>query len=139
MALSARLYNYLQANPIGEVYAAPSDVELDSKNVFEPDIYYVSRERAHILTAQGASGAPDLVVEILSPSTARLDLEKKRMVYLRAGVRELWFIWPSRAEIAIQRSDGRGGEEPERIVGRGEMLSTPLLPGLEIAVAELFA
>ena len=89
IALSARIYNYLQAHPIGEVYTAPSDVELDAGNVFEPDLYFVSRERAGILTTQGASGAPDLVVEILSPSTARLDLEKKREVYLRSGVREL--------------------------------------------------
>lgn len=138
VALLGQLYNYLKAHPIGEVYVAPSDVELDSKNVFEPDIYYVSRERAHILTRQGASGAPDLVVEILSPSTARLDLEKKRAVYLRAGVRELWFIWPSRAEVAVQWSEEWPDGESERVLRSGEVLATPILPGLEIAVAELF-
>ncbi len=138
MVLGNRLYNYLRAHPIGKVYAAPSDVELDSGNVFEPDIYYVSRERAGILTTQGVTGAPDLIVEILSPSTARLDLEKKRAVYLRAGVRELWFIWPTRSEIVVVGKDGFSGAETERVLKSGDVLSTPLLPGLEIALAELF-
>ncbi len=130
---------YLRTYPRGEVYLSPSDVELDVDNVFEPDIYYVSRERAGILTKQGATGAPDLVVEILSPSTAQLDLEKKRTVYLRAGVRELWFIWPTRSEVTVHRADGQGGVEAERILGDRETLTTPLLQGLEIVVAELFA
>lgn len=133
-----RIRAYLEAHPIGEVYLAPSDVELDGGNVFEPDIYYVSRERVGILTDQGATGAPDLIVEVLSPSTAKLDLEKKRAVYLRSGVRELWFIWPVRSEIVVVRTDGYGGAEPERVLGVDEILMTPLLPGLEIGVVELF-
>ena len=133
-----RIEEYLRARPIGEVYVAPSDVELNEKNVFEPDIYYVSRERSGILTDQGATGAPDLVVEILSPSTARIDLETKRQVYLRAGVRELWFVWPSRAEVAVHVADGGDGTGSEKVFGRGDQLSTPLLAGWKIAVAELF-
>src|SRR5688572_12405065 len=84
MFLAGVLFDYLRKNPIGEVIPAPSDVQLGPEDVFQPDIYYVSRERAGILNEQGADGAPDLVIEILSPSTARLDLERKREVYLRA-------------------------------------------------------
>ena len=70
---------HLRVQPeLGRVYVAPSDVKLDDGNVFEPDVYFVSRERAGILTVQGTEGAPDLVAEVLSPATLRLDREKKR-------------------------------------------------------------
>ena len=63
--LASAIRVYLRVHPeIGRVYIAPSDVTLDEDNVFEPDVYFVSRERAGILTKQGADGAPDLAVEV---------------------------------------------------------------------------
>lgn len=129
---------HLRAHPgVGRVYIAPSDVELNSSNVFEPDVYFVSHERQDILTRQGATGAPDLVVEVLSPSTARLDLEKKRGVYLRAGVREIWFVWPGDARMEIHLP-GTDAEEAARTLRPGDVLTTPLLPGWSLPVAEVF-
>ena len=128
---------YLRLHPgMGRVYIAPSDVKLDEGNVFEPDVYFVSREREGILTDQGATGAPDLVVEVLSPSTLRLDREKKRAVYFRAGVRELWFVLPENRQVEVHRPEVGG--ETVRTVSAGEALTTGILPGWSSPVAELF-
>jgi len=80
------LMRHLDAHPIGEVYLAPFDVYLDDLNAYQPDIVYVSTERKGILEDDGAHGAPDLVVEILSPSTARLDKRKRANCARHPGV-----------------------------------------------------
>lgn len=128
---------HLRASPgLGKVYMAPSDVKLDEANVFEPDLYFVSLERISILTKQGVAGAPDFVVEVLSPSTLRLDREKKRAVYFRAGVREVWFVLPDRQQVEIHLPETRG--EDARRLKVGDLLNTPLLPGWSLEVGELF-
>src|SRR5213075_1732346 len=66
------LRSHLEAHPLGSIHIAPSDVQLTELNIYQPDLYYVSRARRAILTHQGARGAPDLIVEILSPKTAKL-------------------------------------------------------------------
>ena len=101
---------HLRAHPgLGKVRVAPSDVRFDDSNVFEPDVYFVSRERSHILTIPGASGAPDLIVEVLSPSTVRLDREKKRRLYFHFGVREIWFVLPERRRLEVYMPDTEAG------------------------------
>ncbi len=114
---------------------SPSDVELGNGDVYQPDLYYVSRERLGILDKQGAKGAPDLVIEILSPSTARLDREIKRSVYAQAGVRELWLVdlWNDRIE--VHRFPTEPGPAAVAALERNDVLTTPLLPGLTIPVA----
>jgi Uma2 family endonuclease len=78
----------------GEVRGSRTAVRLDDLYVVEPDILFVARERAHIIDERGVFGAPDLVVEILSASTAQYDRGDKFHAYDRAGVRELWLIDP---------------------------------------------
>ncbi len=135
--LAFSIETHLRAFPgTGEVYVAPSDVKLDEGNVFEPDIYFVSREREGILTDQGATGAPDIVVEVLSPSTLRLDREKKRGVYFRAGVRELWFVLPDRRQVEIHLPTLGG--ETVRTLSSGDALTTEILAGWSSPVEELF-
>jgi len=73
--------NYLKNNVIGEAYIAPSDVYLDDENVVQPDIYFVSSNNLSILTEAGADGAPDLIIELLSPSNAYYDLRTKLQLY----------------------------------------------------------
>jgi Uma2 family endonuclease len=70
-----------EAEPVGILYDAPFDVVVTDINVFQPDLAFFSEGRRRFLTDRGAEGAPDLVVEILSPKTAHLDLEQKRLVY----------------------------------------------------------
>ena len=79
---------------LGRIYVAPFDVILSDTEVVQPDLLFVSQERAHIITHANIQGAPDLVVEILSPSTSNRDWTRKREMYARHGVKELWIVDP---------------------------------------------
>jgi Uma2 family endonuclease len=88
------LGTYVEENDLGVVRGSRTAVELAPDEVFEPDILFVARSRRDIIQAKGISGAPDLVIEILSASTALADRGVKLRSYERAGVRELWLIDP---------------------------------------------
>jgi len=131
------LRGYLKRHPRGKVAIAPSDVQLDFVNVHQPDVYFVSNERLGIIQKQGPVGAPDLVVEVLSRSTARLDKGPKLRVYARSGVKELWLVDKERKEVAVYRFAEAISEPVATVRGR-QKLTTPLLPGLKLALAEVF-
>ncbi len=131
---------YLRTNRVGRIYPAPCDVYLDEHNVFQPDILYVSRERASLVAKEGVRGAPDLVVEILSPSSKTLDRRKKQAIYARLGVRELWLIDPDTRTLEVFDLEV-DPEHPaaEYCEGSGpQSFETRLLPGLRIALADVF-
>lgn len=88
------LSNYIDEHALGEARIAPYDVYLDDENVFQPDIVFISNERLHLIEKNGLHGAPDLVIEILSPSTAKFDLQQKKVAYERCGVQEYWIVDP---------------------------------------------
>ncbi len=85
---------YVEDHDLGEVLGSRTPVGLDVDQTFEPDIFFIARERADILESKGVFGAPDLVIEILSAGTVRYDRGPKFRAYERAGVRELWLIDP---------------------------------------------
>jgi Uma2 family endonuclease len=93
--LIGELYDFLKKTKKGTARTAPYDVYLDKKNAFQPDIIFVSNERMHLVKTGGFRGAPDLIIEILSPSTAKYDLQEKKGVYERNGVKEYWIIDPA--------------------------------------------
>jgi len=92
--LTGELRDFIKKNKTGKARVAPYDVYLDAKNAFQPDIVYVSNERTHLIKPNGLHGAPDLVIEILSPSNSKYDLQDKKDVYERSGVKEYWIIDP---------------------------------------------
>jgi Uma2 family endonuclease len=130
--------SYLDHHPLGEIYVAPSDVVFTEDTILNPDIYFVSRARPGILTEQGAEGAPDLVVEVLSPSTARLDLGRKREIYAESGVREMWVVSAETRGVEVYRFAEKANE-PAIVLGEGDTLASPLFPDLTIRISELFA
>jgi Uma2 family endonuclease len=140
-----RLYllisNWLAEHPVGRVYFAPMDVILSTHDVVEPDLLYVSNERAGtLLTGQWVTGAPDLVVEVASPGTRKRDETIKRRVYEEHGVVEYWIVDPEIDVIRVYtRADDRFGRPVELAAERGDVLRTPLLAGLEIPLARVFA
>jgi len=89
------LTNHVDQYDLGEIFVAPYDVFLDRKNAFQPDIIFISKDRLYLIKDDGLHGAPDLVVEILSPSTAKYDMDEKKDVYERYGVKEYWLVDPS--------------------------------------------
>lgn len=93
------LYAYVTAHDLGEVYHAPIDVVLSRTNVTQPDIIFIGRERLDRITAKNVSGAPDLVVEILSPSTSQTDRLVKAQIYARYGVSYYWLLDPDQQEL----------------------------------------
>ena len=128
---------FVEKNGLGEVLYAPCDVVLSERDVVQPDILFIFRERYHIIGEHYIGGAPDLVVEILSPATRTLDREHKRRLYERHGVKEMWIVDPEMKEIEVLRLVG------ERFVlhgryGRDDLLESPLLEGLSFRVNEIF-
>ena len=139
MNLAAILWTYLKDHPIGAVFAAPFDVVFSDVDVVEPDLIYVSLERLHILTSQHARGAPDLAVEILSPGTRMTDEVKKRQLYERFGVGEYWVIDPELNTITVyRRVQDAFVRVAELSAEHADMLTTPLLPGFSVTLAEVF-
>lgn len=94
MKISSQLHDHVTKNQLGEVLVAPLDVHLGQKNVFQPDVLFISNDRLNIIQENGLHGAPDLVIEILSPATGKYDLEEKKDVYERFGVKEYWIVEP---------------------------------------------
>lgn len=94
MSISSQLFFYVSKNQLGEVRVAPYDVYFNKKNVYQPDIVFILKENINKIKEDGLYGAPDLVIEILSPRTAKYDLEDKKDVYERYGVKEYAAVDP---------------------------------------------
>jgi Uma2 family endonuclease len=131
------LQGYLDTHPVGVVYQSPSDVYLTSYDAYQPDLYFVANANAAILTPQGAAGAPDLVVEILSPGTEHYDRELKRKVYAQSGVKEFWLIDPDAKEIHVHHLNPKG-KKPVVVHGVDAQFRSALLPGLLVRAEKVF-
>jgi Uma2 family endonuclease len=138
-ALYLRIANHLEAHSVGEVFLAPFDVVFTKFDVVEPDLLFVSKERLEIVTEKNVEGTPDLVIEVLSESTSRRDLGMKRQMYDRAGVIEYWIADPESETIQVfRRTADRLALATTLARAAGAVLTTPLLPGLEIALFRVF-
>jgi Uma2 family endonuclease len=136
--LEGLLRDYLKRNPIGRFLHAPLDVFLTDTNVYQPDILFISSKNLHLLEEDGVHGAPDLIIEILSPSTSRLDLGAKKRVYARCGVLEFWAIYPPERKVVVY--DFRKSEkEPANTWLETDSFEPQLFPGLRLTVSEIFA
>ena len=124
----------------GRVFMAPLDVLFSKWDVVEPDLLFVAADQEAIITEKNVQGAPAIVVEIASPGTRRRDAQIKRKLFDRGGVREYWIVDPDSNSVLVLRRQEVGsalGEIAE--LTRGDVLTTPLLPGLAIRLNELFA
>jgi Uma2 family endonuclease len=136
LRIALLLRGYVLPRGLGRVAIAPLDVRLSAHDVVQPDVIYISQERAHILLDNGTAGPPDLVVEVLSPSTRETDLGRKRTLYAQSGVREYWVADPITSRLRIYSlGDGRFQEAP----AAGHVLRSVILPELEIDMQQLFS
>ncbi len=131
---------WLEARPIGQIFLAPYDVVFSDFDVVEPDLLYLSNERAaSVITPLHARGVPELVIEIASKGTRKRDETIKRRLYEKAGVSEYWVVDPEIDAVRVYRWEGdRFGRPAEHSREAGDVLTTPLLPGLEIPLARVF-
>lgn len=120
----------------GEVLPAPLDVYLSHTNVVAPDLLFVLKEHLGRFDERKFVGPPDVVIEISSPSTRRIDLGKKRDIYERFAVPEYWFVDLRREVVEVRRLVEERFGVP-RVLVPGEVLSSPNLPGFELAIADL--
>jgi Uma2 family endonuclease len=131
------LEKFVTEHDLGEIFYAPCDVRLDDENVLQPDIMFISKDRLHIIGEKNIHGAPDLVIEILSESTAYRDLVQKKKLYARFGVREYWVVDPGEHFVEMYTLK-QGLYTLWRSYGKEETLETPLLKDLRIILSEIF-
>ncbi len=135
--LGSLMHIFTKANALGRVIFAPYDVVLSETDVVQPDILFVSNERSYIRTPANIQGAPDLVVEIISPSSERRDWRDKRELYARHGVKEYWLIDPINRIIWLMLLR-RGVLEIVGTYGEGDTVSSSALAGFSVKVDDLF-
>ncbi len=123
---------------IGEARISPFDVAIDEHNTFQPDMLFVSNERRQIFDGHGVTGAPDVVVEVLSESTRRRDFTVKLPVYGRSGVREAWMADLRAATVAKYVGDGRAMTLAQ-VYGANDILTSEAMPGVAIELGPIFA
>ena len=134
--INAAFIHYLEAHPIGYALFAPLDVILSEIDVLEPDLLLVLNEHRNILQ-DWVRGAPDLVVEILSPGTVRIDRGPKLRAYARFGVPECWLVDPEEKCVEVYRTAGPTYALHEAFT-ESRSLTSAMLPGFSLAVAEIF-
>ena len=136
--IETALTRQVEEKGLGEVFHAPYDVVLSTENVTQPDILVVCTERLSIIAEANLPGAPDLVIEVLSPGTRQKDLAIKRKIYARFGVQEYWIVDPDAATVEVLTLEEAGYITAGMCRG-SDRLSSPLLPDLNLSLNEIFA
>ena len=132
--LQHQLYTQIELQGRGVVYNAPVDVQLTDHDIVQPDLVVVLAARTRMITPTKIKGVPDLVVEILSPSTASNDLALKRQLYERTGVTEYWIADPDNHTLTqLELVDGRYADRPA-----GDEVRLSVLEGVSVRLAEVW-
>lgn len=134
MRLSAWLFQHANEHG-GEALSGPTDVVLGESDVVVPDVLYITAASRARIGKTHIDGPADIIIEVSSPSTRRLELVSKRDLYARMLVPEYWFIDLDADRIEVYRLDP--GYDHPVLLGRGETLTSPLLPGLALRVDDV--
>ena len=124
------------ASGFGEMFQSPYDARLSPHNIVQPDLLVIGRSQMQLLTEHRFEGAPELVIEVISPSSELYDRVRKASLYMEAGVREYWIVDPSRKRIVIHRP--RAGVSDVEVIASGYAVSR-IIPGFTIEFDALFA
>src|SRR4030066_1634342 len=130
VTLTNIMVNYVRKNKLGTVYCAPFDILFSEEDIVQPDIIFVSNKNKKIITKDNIKGSPDLLVEILSPSTSKRDMGIKKKLYARHGVREYWIVDPKRETFDVFRL--KGCEFEGKRYGVQDYLSSDVIKDLTI-------
>jgi len=131
------LIQYVEKNNLGEILYSPIDVYFSEEDVFQPDIIFISKERLNIIGETKIKGAPDLIIEILSPSTAYYDLGRKYEVYEKNGVKEYWIVHPERKSIEIYQNQ-EGQFKLIKMAKEKDTVNSSLFKGFELNLEKIF-
>lgn len=131
------LLSHIKAQDLGKIYFAPIDVILDDNSIVQPDLVFISKDRYNILTGKGIEGVPDLVVEIISPGTARHDRIAKFQIYSRFGVKWYWMLDPGENTLE-EHSLSDGAYSLTARKAHNDTFEPILFPGLRISLSEIW-
>ncbi len=134
--LARMLSDHVEQNDLGEILPAPIDVKITPFDVVVPDIIFLSKSRVNIFGEQYVDGPPDLVVEVLSPSTRVRDGTTKLNLYARTGVAEYWIVDPDRASVTVHVLQANGVYQALATTSGTSMSS--ILPDLQVDPNLLF-
>jgi Uma2 family endonuclease len=131
------LASFVSANALGKVYCAPIDVVLSMTDIVQPDIVFIARNRLSIVRKKNIIAAPDLVMEIVSPSTAIVDRTRKKTLYEHYGVREYWIVDSETTSVELYvRGESRFGDVT--IFRAPESAASSVLSGFTLPVQQIF-
>jgi len=137
LKLASKFLNFTETHDAGRVLDAPTDVLLPGlATPVQPDVIFVVKERLGIIKEERIEGAPDIVVEVLSPSNWLVDRRKKFEIYAKAGVREYWIVDPKARTIELFCLRG----STYTLIGKygvGEIVRSEVLPGFEVKVEDV--
>jgi Uma2 family endonuclease len=123
----------------GFSYVSPIDVYFDKYNNTQPDVLFILKERDFIIDPlQGIVGAPDLIVEVISPSTAKADRVSKKALYLKFGVKEYWIVDPIYKSVLVYGINNDQYELKQELIEDGKIEST-VLPDLDLDIQLIFS
>lgn len=131
------LWPFVKQHQLGTVVDAPVDVVLSLEDVVQPDLVYIAHHRRHIITEKNVRGAPDLIVEVLSPTSLERDKLVKRTLYEKHGVREYWIVDPVGKWIEVLRL-GEAGYQLHGVFFEHDTLTSPLLPSFALPLSIVF-
>jgi Uma2 family endonuclease len=139
--LSYRIYRLLDSFVLshnsGEVFYAPVDVYFSDEHIVQPDIIFIANENADKITREKVTGAPDLIVEVLSLTNAYIDLVQKKNIYEEFGVKEYWIVDPDTQSVEIFENVGSEFIRFSRAKMRGQIFSK-VLDGLKVDIEKIF-
>lgn len=137
MNLSRVLSNFIFENKLGKLFASPIDVYFNDFNNTQPDILFIKKERFFIITEHGIEGAPDLIVEVLSPSSYKRDKKEKFELYKQFGVSEYWIIDPYYKSIEIYNLENSNYKLQFEASESG-IVSSKVLEGFSLEIEKIF-
>ena len=137
MKIGYRMFSFVEENDLGWFFHAPFDVLFTDTDVVQPDLLFISKDREHIITPANIQGAPDLIVEILSPSSVRRDWYHKRELYASHGVREYWIVDPVHQIVSVMLPQD-GELEINGTYTEGDTITSSTLEGFSISLDEIF-
>ncbi len=134
----ARFFTRVEDAGYGRAYLAPADVVLDETTVVQPDLFFIAKDRLHIVTEQNIQGPPDLAVEVPSETTRKRDLGAKLRLYAQFGISHYWVVDPdTRTVRTLRLADSAYQEDPT--LAERDVFGSPLFPGITLPLAEVFA
>ncbi len=135
--LYRKMSDFVEKHDLGEIEFSPVDVYLAEADVYQPDIVFVGKQRRDIIVDGKIKGAPDLVVEVLSPSTGYYDIAHKKSIYESSDVKEYWILDYQEGVVEVFENVNGEFKQLERRRKKGTV-SSKVLPGFSVSVESLF-